>query len=79
MKSTIIELLATELKNKLSADDISRLVEVPPSPDMGDFAFPCFTLSRHLKKSPVLIAEEIRLSASRSLCRAACMTFSNDI
>jgi arginyl-tRNA synthetase len=31
-------------------------LEVPPNPKMGDFAFPCFSLAKHLKKSPVDIA-----------------------
>ncbi|MBN1757708.1 MAG: arginine--tRNA ligase [Chitinispirillaceae bacterium] len=57
MKSAIIELLARELDGKIDALTIERLIEIPPSPDMGDFAFPCFSLARVLKKSPVAIAE----------------------
>jgi len=34
-------------------------LEVPPSEDMGDFAFPCFSLAPILKKSPTEIAKEI--------------------
>ncbi len=34
--------------------------EIPPKSDMGDYAFPCFKLAKVLKKSPVMIATEIR-------------------
>jgi len=34
-------------------------LEVPPSPEMGDFAFPCFKLARSLKKAPARIAAEL--------------------
>ena len=34
-------------------------LEIPPSKDMGDFAFPCFSLAPILKKSPTDIAKEI--------------------
>ncbi len=32
---------------------------VPPNPEMGDVAFPCFALAKALKRSPVEIAAEI--------------------
>jgi len=34
-------------------------LEIPPSPDLGDYAFPCFSLTKKFKKSPVEIAQEI--------------------
>jgi arginyl-tRNA synthetase len=34
-------------------------LETPPSEDMGDFAFPCFSLAPIAKKSPVDLAKEI--------------------
>ena len=34
-------------------------LEVPPSPEMGDYAFPCFVLSKGWKKSPNEIAQEL--------------------
>jgi len=42
---------------ELSIDDIS--LEVPPKKELGDFAFPCFWLSKALKKSPAQIWQEI--------------------
>lgn len=35
------------------------LIELPPNPEMGDYAFPCFTLAKSLRKAPPLIANDI--------------------
>lgn len=48
-----INFLKTETKLK----DIP--LEIPPDPKMGDYAFPCFALSKQLKKSPNDIAKDI--------------------
>ncbi len=54
------------IAQKLEIDGIpvstlSDYIEVPPDSEMGDFALPCFKLSKTLKKSPVVIAEELKL------------------
>ena len=41
-------------------DEIKQYIEIPPSGDMGDYAFPCFSLAKELKKSPIMIAEDIK-------------------
>ncbi len=38
------------------------LLEVPPDSALGDYAFPCFSLAKELKKSPVQIAQELAKS-----------------
>ncbi|MGM9645915.1 MAG: arginine--tRNA ligase [Eubacteriales bacterium] len=43
----------------LSVEEISDMFEYPPDPSLGDIAFPCFRLSKILRKSPVMIAQEI--------------------
>lgn len=48
-----------EEKINLPKDEIERLIEIPPDFRMGDYAFPCYTLSKILKKSPVIIAAEL--------------------
>lgn len=56
MKEIIINLLKKEgihLKN----EEIEKLLETPPSSELGDYAFPCFVLSKIEKKSPDKIAE----------------------
>ncbi len=34
-------------------------LEIPPNPEMGDYAFPCFSLAKVYKKAPAQIAEEL--------------------
>ncbi len=38
-------------------DNLSSMLETPPDPNMGDLAFPCFRLSKNLRKSPQAIAQ----------------------
>jgi arginyl-tRNA synthetase len=38
---------------------IDALLERPPKPELGDFAFPCFQLAKELKKAPPQIAGEL--------------------
>ncbi len=45
------------LKKETNLENIE--LEVPPNPEMGDFAFPCFVLAKALKKSPIEIAQEL--------------------
>lgn len=59
MKNKIGELIFNNVEG-LPLDDILELIEIPPKPDMGDFAFPCFRLAKTMKKAPQLIAEDIR-------------------
>ena len=40
----------------LEATDVAAMLEYPPDPNMGDLAFPCFRLSKILRRSPVQIA-----------------------
>ncbi|MGI6174571.1 MAG: arginine--tRNA ligase [Christensenellales bacterium] len=40
----------------LAKEEIKQIVEVPPNPSMGDYAFPCFRLSKPLRKAPNAIA-----------------------
>ncbi len=56
-KEKLVELLVKE--TRLSADEVAGLVEVPPDEKLGDYAFPCFTLAKSLKKNPVQIAKEL--------------------
>ena len=58
MKEQIIKLLAEKLPS-LTEAEISELIEIPPNPEMGDFAFPCFRLAKTLRKAPPMIAQEL--------------------
>ncbi len=44
---------------ELDEENISSLLEVPPDEKMGDYAFPCFTLAKVMRKAPPLIAKEL--------------------
>lgn len=59
MKNKIISLIEQNVEG-LSANDISALIEIPPKPEMGDFAFPCFRLAKTMHKAPQLIAADIK-------------------
>ena len=39
-----------------TAADIAGFLEIPPQKEMGDYAFPCFKLSKVLRKGPPMIA-----------------------
>lgn len=44
----------------LEVEAIEKLIEIPPKPEMGDYAFPCFQLSKVMRKVPNMIAEELK-------------------
>jgi len=51
----------TEKLNLQGVDksDLYSFIEIPPNTDMGDFALPCFKLSKILRSSPVKIASDL--------------------
>ncbi|MBN2422889.1 arginine--tRNA ligase [Candidatus Woesearchaeota archaeon] len=55
-RKSIINSLNKILKKKIDESSL----EIPPSQNMGDYAFPCFSLAKELKKSPNLIAKELK-------------------
>lgn len=59
MKSKIVDLIAKNVEG-LSADEINDILEIPPKPELGDFAFPCFRLAKTMRKAPQIIASDIK-------------------
>ncbi|HOW37228.1 MAG TPA: arginine--tRNA ligase, partial [Candidatus Pacearchaeota archaeon] len=62
-KESVAEILSKALAKKkinLKIQEILERIEIPPSSEMGDFAFPCFFLASKLKRNPADIALEIR-------------------
>ncbi|MCL2810422.1 MAG: arginine--tRNA ligase [Clostridia bacterium] len=62
IKSRIAAWLAetlTAFDAKLPTEQVRALLEVPPDPAMGDYAFPCFLLAKQLRKAPPLIAQAL--------------------
>jgi len=43
----------------LSCDELYDMLEYPPDTSMGDIAFPCFKLSRTLRRAPPMIASKL--------------------
>jgi arginyl-tRNA synthetase len=61
--------IASELEKitSIEADKIYSLIEIPPQKEMGDYAFPCFSLAKTMRKSPAVIASEISESLKGKL------------
>lgn len=57
-KEEVINLIKTEV-DSLSREEIEDFIEVPPSYEMGDYAFPVFSLAKTFRKAPNLIAEDL--------------------
>ncbi len=62
-----ISLIKSQVE-ELTEEEISSLIEVPPSYDMGDYAFPVFSLAKIFRKAPPKIAEELAEKFGESDC-----------
>ena len=63
-KNTVAQDLLTCLTKlsdgiNLTKEEVMDMFEYPPDSSLGDIAFPCFKLSRILRKAPPVIAKEI--------------------
>ncbi len=58
-KIKVAELIFESVKD-MTIEEISSSLEAPQNPKMGDCAFPCFKLSKLMKKAPQVIAGEIK-------------------
>ncbi|MCI0531947.1 MAG: arginine--tRNA ligase [candidate division Zixibacteria bacterium] len=57
IKAEVIELISRH--TSIPGAEVSALLETPPNPEMGDYAFPCFILAKREKKSPAEVAKSI--------------------
>ena len=54
-------------------EDLSGLLEIPPEKKLGDYALPCFKLSRSLRQAPPAIAQALQAAFDAPhLARAEC-------
>lgn len=60
-KQEIAKILNDKIES-LTEEDILAQIEIPPSYEMGDYAFPVFSLAKIFRKNPNMIAEEIASS-----------------
>ena len=52
--------IAGKLKiDGLTEKEIADLIEIPPNTEMGDYALPCFKLSKIMRRPPAAIAEKL--------------------
>lgn len=60
MTAPILERVQASLERLGANPDWPAIVlEIPPRPEMGDYAFPCFQLAKHLRKPPAAIAADV--------------------
>ena len=59
----------------LETEQVYKLIEIPPQVEMGDYAFPCFTLAKTLRKAPPMIATDI--AGDERLASLGAMTAKN--
>ncbi len=64
-KENIINILLKVTKLKL--EEIKAIIETPPHQELGDYAFPCFILTKKFKKSPNDIAEKLKQRLSKNI------------
>jgi arginyl-tRNA synthetase len=58
-KEQIVKVLKKKVKGTVE-------LEIPPKPDMGDYAFPCFSLAKIYKKNPNEIAKDLAAKIKKS-------------
>ena len=69
MKGRIAKLLKKALDEigiELKEKQIENILETPPSSELGDYSFPCFSLKERLKENPSKIALELKKKISSS-------------
>ena len=55
-------------------EDLAALLEVPPENSMGDYAFPCFKLSKALRMGPPMIAQKLAAAVEKpEIARVECV------
>lgn len=58
-KNEIAQKINEVIENS-KVEELEEWVEIPKDSEMGDYAFPCFQLAKILKKSPQIIAQELK-------------------
>lgn len=55
----IANVISNALANEWTAEQVEQLLEKPKQIELGDIAFPCFTLAKKLRKAPQQLAVEL--------------------
>jgi arginyl-tRNA synthetase len=56
----VLSKMITKYLNGFSESEIEHLLEIPPELKMGDYSLHCFSLSKKLKISPIVIANQLK-------------------
>lgn len=67
-KNKIADAISKKIDSVIDSETIYQMLEYPPEPEMGDLAFPCFKLSKVLRKSPVQIAQSLADNFDCEIC-----------
>ncbi len=59
--------IISDLIEEIIGINVYDSIEIPPDKNMGDLAFPCFKLAKELRKSPQIIAEDLKLKISHEV------------
>ncbi len=59
--------IISDLIEEIIGMNVYDSIEIPPDKNMGDLAFPCFKLAKELRKSPQIIAEDLKLKISHEV------------
>ena len=65
-REEVVDLLCSQV-TELDRQKIAAMLECPPQ-ELGDFAFPCFTLAKSMKKAPAQIAAELAEKIKPAQC-----------
>lgn len=68
-KKEIVNLLSKHVH--LKSQEIENSLEIPPTKEFGDYAFPCFILAKKLGKNPVDVAKDLakRLESKKEISK----------
>ncbi|MFB3165119.1 arginine--tRNA ligase [Neobacillus sp. 179-J 1A1 HS] len=59
-KQEFAKILSEALEHEIQVKELEVLIEKPKNQQHGDLAFPCFSLAQVKRKSPTIIAQELR-------------------
>ncbi|MCZ8539759.1 arginine--tRNA ligase [Psychrobacillus psychrodurans] len=59
LTNQIANVISIALENEWTAEQVELLLEKPKQTELGDIAFPCFTLAKKFRKAPQQIALEL--------------------
>lgn len=63
----VLSKIITKYLDGFSESEIENLLETPPETELGDYSLPCFSLSKKLKKSPIVIADQLKSDLENDL------------